>query len=181
MKENEKYWLKLYQDGKIEIDFENGIVYSYLSGKKNILGEKTKQNKEGKNFYLRSSAGISRQDRNHILLHRLIWIIANGDIPPKIEINHKNGIKYDNRLENLELTDKSGNALHSRRVLGNKGGIPKSNGENNAMAKLTWEDVDAIRLLYNSGVSRQDIAKQFNSTSSGNLYYVIKNKTWMKR
>lgn len=38
-----------------------------------------------------------------ILTHRLVWEVFNGKIPENMLINHKNGIKNDNRLENLEL------------------------------------------------------------------------------
>lgn len=36
-------------------------------------------------------------------LHRLVWETFNGPIPDGYEINHKNEIRNDNRLENLEL------------------------------------------------------------------------------
>ena len=34
--------------------------------------------------------------------HRLVWEAANGPIPAGVIIHHRNGIKDDNRLENLE-------------------------------------------------------------------------------
>lgn len=47
-----------------------------------------------------------------ILAHRLVWIIFVGPTGNKI-INHKNGIKNDNRLENLELLTESENQKHA--------------------------------------------------------------------
>jgi hypothetical protein len=175
MKENEIYWLNLYNEGLIKIDFNNGVVYSYLNrGKEHVLGERTKA--KNKNLYLRSSAGPTRKERYQILLHRLIWIVANGDIPKDIEINHKNGIKYDNRLENLELTDKRGNALHSYRVLGNKGGTSK--GESSPMAKLTKDKVVEMREKYATGnYNLRDIAIEYNM-SDANTAFVITGRTW---
>jgi hypothetical protein len=35
--------------------------------------------------------------------HRYVWEQANGPIPPKMVIHHKNHNKRDNRIENLEL------------------------------------------------------------------------------
>ena len=157
MKENEKYWLNLYNEGLIEIDFETGNVYSYLSGKRKEIGTGRNQTTYGN-----SSAGPSRQERYHMLMHRLIWICANGDIPPLIEINHKNGNKGDNRLINLELVDKSGNALHSRRILKNKGGVAR--GEKAGNAKLTWEKVDKIREMRKTGLTLKELAKIFEIT-----------------
>lgn len=35
--------------------------------------------------------------------HRYVWEQARGPIPPGYHVHHRNGIKTDNRLENLEL------------------------------------------------------------------------------
>jgi hypothetical protein len=170
MKKNEEYWLNLYKEGKIEIDFETGQVWSYLSGNKHLLGSHHKD----KNKYMQSSAGPTRKERYHILLHRLVWICANGEIPD--EINHKNGIKSDNRLDNLELTDKSGNALHSYRVLGNKGGVTR--GEDSVNAILTEEKVIEIRKRYIKGiVGLKFLAKEYG-VAWPTIADVVKRKSW---
>ena len=41
--------------------------------------------------------------KGYVKEHKLVWTNANGDIPGGHVIHHKNGIKDDNRLENLEL------------------------------------------------------------------------------
>jgi len=43
------------------------------------------------------------------LLHRLIWIWHYGDIPDKLEVDHYNRDKTDNRIENLRLVTRSVN------------------------------------------------------------------------
>ena len=170
MKKNEVYWLNLYKDGKIEINFETGDVFSYLSGNKHLL------NSHHTSGYLQASAGDSRSDRNYILLHRLIWIVANGEIPEKIEINHKNGIKNDNRLSNLELTDKPGNAIHSHRVLGNKAGMLR--GEEIGTSKLKASDVRMIRQQYKKGViTLKFLAKEYG-VHFITIRDIIHRKSW---
>lgn len=171
MKKNEIYWLNLYNEGKIKIDFETGDVWSFLGGKNwHLLDGRHKSG------YLQATAGPSRSDRNHILLHRLIWIVANGEIPDKIEVNHKNGIKSDNRLSNLELTNKSENALHSYRILGNKGGALR--GESNGMSKLKKWQVLEIRKRYVKGeIGLKFLAKEYN-VSFPTIANIVKKRTW---
>lgn len=48
-----------------------------------------------------------RIDGERILEHRHIWEQANGPIPDKWVIHHFNGIKDDNRLENLVAMSRS--------------------------------------------------------------------------
>lgn len=42
-------------------------------------------------------------------LHRIIWIMLFANIPDGFYIDHINGIKFDNRLENLRLATNSQN------------------------------------------------------------------------
>ena len=55
-------------------------------------------------------------------LHRLVALTFLGDPPPgKPQVNHKNGIKTDNRASNLEWVSQSENMRHAQSVLGWKG------------------------------------------------------------
>lgn len=45
--------------------------------------------------------------------HRVVWMLHNGDIPLDKMVDHINLDKTDNRIENLRLVDKSGNAQNS--------------------------------------------------------------------
>jgi len=51
-------------------------------------------------------------DRGRVLEHRLVWFNAHGSLPQAAIVHHKNGDRLDNRLENLELHDRTTHAQH---------------------------------------------------------------------
>lgn len=50
-------------------------------------------------------------------VHRLVAMFYLDDYSEDLQVNHKNGIKTDNRVENLEMVTNQQNVLHAFRVL----------------------------------------------------------------
>lgn len=84
--------------------------------------------------------------RYHTCAHRLVWRCLVGPIPHGMAINHKNGIKNDNRIDNLEVVTYSENTKHAYRT-----GLKDQHGQRNPAATVTDEQVEQIRKLYTGG------------------------------
>jgi hypothetical protein len=91
------------------------------------------------------------------LAHRLVWQFTHGDIPVGSVINHKNGLKDDNRPENLQAVTPSENAQHAH-----ASGLFDQSGERNNAARLRDRAVAQIRLAYHhGGFTMQQLADRF--------------------
>lgn len=59
----------------------------------------------------------TKDGRQAFKVHRLVAMRYLSDYSEELQVNHKNGVKTDNRVENLEMVTNSENALHAWRVL----------------------------------------------------------------
>lgn len=71
------------------------------------------------------SSGYLRMivDGHRDYAHRLAWLYVHGEHPPA-EIDHKNGDRSDNRIENLRLASRSENGRNLSRKRNNTSGVP---------------------------------------------------------
>ena len=99
-------------------------------------------------------------NQKNVYVHRLV---AEAFIPNpenKAQVNHIDGCKTNNCVENLEWTTRSENMTHSVRVLGNK--PPCKRGALNGKALLTQEQADEIRLKLSLGATGRSLVKEYN-------------------
>lgn len=94
------------------------------------------------NGYLRCDMNING-NRKSYLTHRLVATLFIPNPENKPVVNHKDGNKYNNSVENLEWCTKSENERHAWRI-GLKDHIA-TKGELHGMHKLSTSDVNYIR------------------------------------
>jgi len=106
-------------------------------------------------------------------LHRVVYEAYFGKIPDGMQINHIDGVKTNNHLDNLEAVTPKQNTQHAWRI----GLCTKQLGEDCSTSKLKDDDIRKIRQMSKSGISQNKIAKVYNLHQT-NVHYILVGKTW---
>lgn len=151
----------------------DGRIWSYP--KKNDMGYGTNHNGRfltpinvGRGYFRVSLGRTSSK-----LIHRLVaeTYLLN---PNKLRtVNHKNGIKTDNRVKNLEWTSHKENMNHAIIT-----GLYDLKGEKHPNSKLSEDDVREIRARYIRGkVFQKEIAALFG-VHTALVSQIVNNRIW---
>ncbi len=112
--------------------------------------------------------GITRK------VHRLVAIAFLGEPPTDRPcVNHKNGSKGDNRLENLEWCSRSENHIHAFKM----GLQSPCRGERSGRAKVNSDIVREIRRRYAAGELSPGLAREFG-VNKGSIMRIVHRHRW---
>ena len=106
----------------------------------------------------------------HFFMHRLVADAFIGPIPQGMWVNHKDGDRTNNHLENLEIVTPKENNEHARRM----GLIPLMS----PVAKLTEDEVREIRRL--KGKVRAVVLAERFAVSVRTIYWIWSGRTWKR-
>lgn len=164
--------------------FKECYIENYGYIKVNNLGTKIigktkelalRKDKDGYLICTLSSSNNGTRYSKVVKLHRLVAELFIPNLENKPQVNHIDGNKENNCVDNLEWCTNQENSIHA--VQHN---LRKSlYGENHGRAKLTEKDVIEIREYYsnNKEVKITDLANNYNVIRAV-IYDVIKNNTW---
>ena len=124
----------------------------------------------GKDGYVRTQFGGRTR-----LVHRVVAIAFLPAEVGKDFVNHKDGDKQNNNVDNLEWCDRSGNMKHAY-----EHNLKSSKGIKNGRCKLTEEDVSFIREFYipcDKILGAKALAKRFG-VAPQTISAVISGQNW---
>ena len=97
-------------------------------------------------------------EKRSVSVHRLVASAFLPNPASKPEVNHINGDRSDNRVENLEWATRSENEIHAFRVLGKKPNAPWR-GTPRRFARLFTDS--QVRSIRSDPRSSTEIARQY--------------------
>lgn len=151
---------------------KNGQVWSYPRkyGKYISKGRfiKSKINKRDGYVYIILTKPIKKQFS--FKLHRLVALTYVSNPKNKREVNHINGIKTDNSVENLEWNTRQENATHATDIL------DRWSGEKNPMYILTDKEIKEIRKLASEKKYSQNQMGKMFGISQTQIFRIIHNQ-----
>lgn len=117
--------------------------------------------------------GLSKNNiKKYFRVHRLVAEMFLDNFKNNLQINHLNGIKNDNRVENLEVVNSQSNHIHRVNVL-------KLNvGESHFNTKFNLEEIKKIRDDYNNNKHTQKELQEKYNVSRGCIWGILNHKVW---
>lgn len=154
------------------IDFEPNYEVSSLGEVRNKVTKAVKGLRYDRGGYLRVTLYPSGKTYS---VHRLVARTFLEKPEGCNLVNHKDGVKTNNCVENLEWCDHKHNVNHAYENGLNH--YRKIDGEDNPSAKLTRQKVAEIRSLAKDGKTWHELAKQYG-VQYNCIKRIVLNITW---
>lgn len=110
---------------------------------------------------------------NRVDAHRVSWMIHYGEIPDGMSVMHKCDTPLCVNPNHLQLGTHAEN-MHDMKLKKRSVSLP---GELCGKAKLTWEDVNNIRIKAANGIPRRKLAEEFH-VNVMTIRQIVLRLTW---
>ena len=132
-------------------------------------GKILKAHKNGPGYLF---VGLVKDGKSHLKeIHKLVTEAFLGPCPKGKEVNHKDGIRKHNELDNLEYLTRSENQRHAYNI-----GL-RARGSEHWSAKLIESDIFEIIRMRKQGISQYRIADRFN-VSRESIRDILLGRNW---
>ena len=108
--------------------------------------------------------------KKRFFVHRLVLQAFNPSSDETLEVNHIDGNKLNNNVENLEWVTSSENSIHAF-----ENNLHNHQGERNTNASITDSEAKEIKKLKGKGLTQKEVGEMFGTTN-----YVVAN-IWNRR
>jgi len=169
-KQNERRPVKRYESF-YSVD-TNGNIYSLKTGKK----LKWLKSYHTPPYPMVNLSGGSRKSQKTHLIHRIVaeaFVLGQDE---NLEVNHKDGNRWNPKASNLEWVTKSENKLHSLNIT-HLSKPPCLKGEDSGRSKLTESQIKSIRIERESGTTVTDLARRYGVTHQ-NISDICNGNSW---
>jgi hypothetical protein len=171
-KEKQERILELFEVGKYCAD-HGGSVYSRSNRKRGLTENWRQLSMRRANTGYRKTTLFGLDGRPiYASTHQLVFLFFRGKFNQTLEINHVNGVKTDNRLDNLEVVTRSENHKHAHRL-----GLMNQRHERNGAAKLSKAEARKIKVMLARGDSPKKISRDFG-VSYVSVWRIGRGITW---
>ncbi len=123
--------------------------------------------KSGRVYFNMTYVGYTKS----VLVNRVVALRFHPNPLNLPQVNHIDGDKENNAMDNLEWSTGSDNEKHAHRT-----GLKTGRGSANSNAKLTADQVIEIRSAVNS-TSVEDLSRKY-SVSRSTILNIVKRATW---
>jgi hypothetical protein len=125
--------------------------------------------------YLQVPLTNSNKERKTFLVHRLVCTAFLG--ASDMDINHKDGVKINNHVSNLQYCTKSENMLHAYKLGLKKICTFHGPDRRHPATKFTEENVKSMIEKAHNGTPLKSIAEEFE-TSSVYVKRIVQGRNW---
>lgn len=150
-----------------EVRSVDRAVYTKNGVKRNLKGKNLKLIDHTSGYLMVSLC------RKLFLVHRLVAITFLDNHEGKPTVNHKDGVKTNNALSNLEWATYQENTEHAFKV-----GLNTHVGEEHTLSKWTTKEIEDIRSMWRDWTGTQRAFADLWSMSYPNMCRILNLKQW---